>query len=422
MAPSSEPSASGRMRRKTLINMRWLAITGQCAGLLVAHFVFTLPINLLAPFLIIGASALFNIVASVRAKGKPYLRNAGATFALGFDVLQLSALLFVCGGFTNPFSALVFTPLIIATTVLSGRSVIALALFSLTGFALLFFSTPLDWPAPQAFSVLFVHGMATAVLISSAFLALYVRRVAREARRLSEALSSSHLALAHERKISAFGALAAAVAHELGSPLSTIAVVAKELAHDLKDSPHREDMDLLQSQIARCRTILTDFSKHNVLSDRAFESMPLRAFLETVLTPYQRKGLAVETFVHSKGDEPHWPLQPGLMHGVGNILQNACHFARSYVSIVIYWEGSKVSLHVLDDGPGFPPELLPKVGQAYVSGRDAESATAHMGLGLFIAKTLLQRSGANVSFANRTLPDGSIAGAEVIMNWEFLPT
>lgn len=411
----SENTANGRMRRKTLIKMRWFAICGQIGALLLAYFAFHIPMDFLAPSAVILASIIFNTIAVTRLRGKPYLHNKGATFALGFDTLQLAALLFFTGGFTNPFIVLMLAPITIAATVLSGRSVITLVVISTACYGLMFAATPLPWPSPQQFSSLFLGGCACAVLISGAFLVLYVRRVAREARRLSEALNTSRLALEYEQKISAFGALAAAVAHELGSPLSTIAIVSSELAHGLKQQGEfKEDIELLQSQVSRCSTILADFSKHNVLSDRSFETLPLRDFVLRVLQPYRREEIAIEIIASGTGDEPNWPLSPSLMHGIGNILHNACQFAKSVVRISMQWESDAVTLCVEDDGRGFSEEILPRLGCAYVSGR-AEGSTG-MGLGLFIAKMLLERSGGDVHFANSPL-----GGAKVTLNWPFRP-
>ena len=415
----SETAANGRMRRKTLIKMRWLAIGGQIGALLLSYYVFQLPLDALMPASIVFASIVFNSIAVTRQHGKPYLQNKGATFALGFDTLQLAALLFFTGGFTNPFIVLMLAPITIAATILSGRSVISLVLISVICFGLMFFATPLPWPIPQQFSPLFVGGTACAIFISGAFLVMYVRRVAREARRLSEALNTSRLALEYEQKISAFGALAAAVAHELGSPLSTIAIVSTELAYSLKDSEHSEDIVLLQSQINRCSQILADFSKHNALSDRSFESLPLRNFVLRILEPYRRDDVTIEIIANGNGDEPNWPLSPSLMHGVGNILHNACQFAKSVVRITLQWEGHAVTMCIEDDGKGFSDELLPRLGNPYVSGDDGNSKG--MGLGLFIAKMLLERSGGNVTFANSLIANSLISGAKVTLNWSFHP-
>lgn len=415
---SPDIAANGRMRRKTLIKMRWLAICGQIGALTLAYFVFDVKMDLLAPCLVILASIIFNCIAMTRVRGKPYLHNKGATFALGFDTIQLSALLFVTGGFTNPFIVLMLAPITIAATVLSGRSVFTLLIISLLSYYAMHFAAPLPWPLPQQFSSLFLGGCAVALFISGAFLVLYVRSVAREARRLSEALNASRLALEYEQKISAFGALAAAVAHELGSPLSTIAIVSSELAHGLKETPFSEDIELLQSQTSRCSAILSDFSKHNALSDRSFDTLPLRDFVLHVLEPYRRNRTTIEIIADGKGSEPEWPLSPGLMHGIGNILHNACQFAKTLVRITIHWEDNAVTMRIEDDGNGFSEEILPRLGNAYVSER--QDGTHGMGLGLFIAKTLLERTGATVHFANGT-PGKGMSGAQIILSWGFIP-
>lgn len=266
-------------------------------------------------------------------------------------------------------------------------------------------------------------GEYLALVISSLFLVIYVRKVARKSRRLYEALGASRMELEREQKISAFGALAAAVAHELGSPLSTIAVISKELSRDLEKTGYAEDMQLLQEQVGRCRSILTDFSKHNVLADKVFERIPLSTFLSKVAEPYIREGKTFDLVpVACEGVEPQWPQQPGLMHGVANIIQNALGYAKSNVRCETMWKGEEVVLTVTDDGPGFPADVLPRLGQAYVSARSEKDKRGHMGLGLFIAKMLLERSGANVDFSNVAYSDGTVIGARVILSWKHLPT
>jgi two-component system sensor histidine kinase RegB len=415
--------ATGIIKLKTLIRMRWLAIAGQAGALLGAVLLLKIDVPLGAALTIIATSLLVNIAAYLLTEQGPVLRNLGATLSLLFDTVQLALLLHVTGGLSNPFVVMLLVPMIVASSLLAGRSVIfltAAGMFALS--ALYFFSEPLAWPDEGALPALFHSGEYLALAMTGLFLVIYVRKVARESRRLAEALAGNRLALEREQKLSAFGALAAAVAHELGSPLSTMAIIAKDMKSEVQDPALAADLELMTGQIERCRAILSDFARHNVVADRAFETLPLRQWLEHIAAPYQREGIRFNlTSIRQEGEEPRWPLQPSLMHGVANPLQNAFAFARTGVRLDVTWQGQGVRLTVEDDGPGFPHDLLGRLGEAYVSARAGEKKEGHMGLGLFIAKALLERSGATVTFANAVYSNGRVKGAEVTMEWKQEP-
>lgn len=413
--------ATGIIRQKVLVRMRWFAVLGQLAALIGGTQLFSLTLPLFWPLAIIAASALFNLVAMMGLRKTPQLQNGGTTFALAFDMLQLALLLHVTGGLSNPFALLMLAPLVAGASILAGRSVIILTVLGFIAYTLLLiFSPPLIWPGETPLPPLFVAGAYVALVVTSLFLVLYVRKVARESRRLAEALGASRLLLAKEQKISAFGALAAAVAHELGSPLSTIAVVAKDLRPTEEQA---EDVALLNQQVARCRSILSDFARYGMVDETSFHSLPLTRWLLRVAEPYRRDGVHYDVVVvQGEGTEPSWPVQPALIHGVANPLQNAFQFARHLVRVEVIWKGQAVTLRIFDDGPGFPKDLLASLGEGAVNGADASLRPAqHMGLGLFIAKALLQRSGANVHFANQTYSDGTVTGAAVTLEWQRLP-
>ncbi|HYM01588.1 MAG TPA: ATP-binding protein, partial [Stellaceae bacterium] len=251
------------------------------------------------------------------------------------------------------------------------------------------------------------------------FIAGYTGSVAEEARRLRDAVAATQLALAREQRVSAVGALAAAAAHELGSPLATIAVVAKELVRDLPpDSPYAQDALLLLSQSERCRTILADLARQrDGESGSPFTRMPFSALVEAAGEPHSAAAIDVLYLTAAGRDadthpveEPLVPRSPEIMHGLGNLIQNAAQFARREVTVTTSWSEDTVAVDIVDDGPGFPPQVLTRIGEPYISGRGGE--TQHMGLGIFIAQSLLERTGARVSFAN--LPDG---GAQVVVEW-----
>jgi two-component system sensor histidine kinase RegB len=281
-------------------------------------------------------------------------------------------------------------------------------------------SLPWYEPAPDP-SLLYVLGVWTALVLSTLFVAFYVWSVAEEARRLRDAFAATQLALAREQRVSAVGGLAAAAAHQLGSPLATIAVIARELVRDLpKGSPHAEDAVLLLSQSERCRTILADLAQHR--EGEAPQRLPFSALVEAAGEPYRAgaksRGITlIQTNAAGRGNngdpvpEPMVTLSPEILHGVGNLIQNAAQFAAAEAAITVSWGDDSAAVDIVDDGPGYPQQVLARIGEPYLSGRAFEPQ-AHMGLGIFIAQTLLERTGARLSFAN--LPEG---GAQIVVEW-----
>jgi two-component system sensor histidine kinase RegB len=416
-APAGEASVGLRL----LIAMRWVAVAGQAASLLVVAYAlgFALPLALAGA--VVAASALLNIANVALRRTERRLDEAEAALYLAYDVLQLGLLLFLTGGLENPFAILMLAPVTVAATILSRRSVIFLSLLAVSAVTLLAFRhLPLPWRGePPLLPPVYTFGIWTALVLSTVFIAAYARSVAGEARRMRDAFAATQLALAREQRISAVGALAAAAAHELGSPLGTIAVVAKELVRELPgDSPYAEDAALLLSQSERCRTILAELARRpEAESASPFDLVPISALAEAAGAPYHHPGLVrtIYATVTNTGEEPLVARRPEIMHGLGNLIQNAVQFARREVSVSIGWDRSSVTIDIVDDGPGYPSHLLPRLGQPYLSGRvnpAARGETQHMGLGIFIAQTLLERTGARLAFDN--LRDG---GAHVAILW-----
>jgi two-component system sensor histidine kinase RegB len=275
---------------------------------------------------------------------------------------------------------------------------------------------PLPWrTAPLEFPPELVLGLWTAMVIATVFIGGYTWSVAEEARRLRDAVAATQLALAREQRVSAVGALAAAAAHELGSPLATIAIAAKELVHELPpDSPHAEDAQLLLSQSERCRQILAELAHHpDEEGASPYTRLPISALVEAAGALYHdpRVRLIFATTAESADDEPLVRRSPEVMHGLNNLIQNAVQFARREVSVTTHWDRETVAVEVTDDGPGFPAHLLGRLGEPYLSTR--AGASNHMGLGIFIAQSLLERSGAELTFDN--LVEG---GAHVVISWK----
>lgn len=433
--PHDDDGGAAGVGLRRLISMRWVAVIGQAAALLVVHFGLGFDLPIMPALAVVAASALINLGHVVLRRPQQRVNERDATFTLAYDVLQLGLLLFLTGGLENPFAILMVAPVTVAATVLSRRSVIFLCTLAVGAITVLAIEHwPLPWQgAPPALPPIYVFGIWTALVLSTIFIAAYAWSVAGEARRIRDAFAATQLALAREQRISAVGALAAAAAHELGSPLGTIAVIAKELVRELPpDSPYAEDAALLLSQSERCRTILAELShRPEAEGSSPFTRLPISALVEAAGAPYRASGVhVIYATATSTGEEPQVARRPEIMHGLGNLIQNAIQFASREVTATIAWDGDAVTVEIVDDGPGFPPHLLPRLGQPYLSnrapphfarpplakqpGRHGEPAAEaqHMGLGIFIAQTLLERTGARLAFDN--LPEG---GAQVVVHW-----
>ena len=409
----------GRVRLRTLITVRWIAIAGQVAALAIVRYGLGFPLPIEGAAVAVAASAGLNLVLAGRRRGSTLLSDRMAAVQLGYDMAQLAALLYLTGGLGNPFAVLILAPVTVSATVLSRRSTISLSILALAILALLaYVHQPLPWP-DGAFHLesLFILGLSLALGTAVVFIAAYVSSVSEEARRMSDALSATQMALDRERRLSAVGALAAAAAHELGTPLGTIALVAHEIARDLpKESPISGDVALLQSEAKRCRDILAELATRpgsGGAEDRPFGPLPLAAIIETAAAPYRRG--TVDFRIESSGDLPPLPPSPEVSHGFGTLLQNAFEFARGEVLVRLAATPQRVEVAIMDDGPGFDPVLLDQLGTPYIStgGMGRRSQGEHMGLGVFIAVTLLERTGARLSFRNR--PTG---GSEAVVSWD----
>jgi two-component system sensor histidine kinase RegB len=399
--------------------IRWIGVVGQAVAILVVHYGLGFRLPLGACLAVVGASALINLGVTVIMLERPASMRLGqheATGFLAYDIVQLALLLYLTGGLQNPFSVLLLAPVTVSATILGPRPTIALCALSMVAITLL---TVLHEPLPWAGGGLELHpvyvlGIWTALGLAIVFCAVYAFRVAAEARRMSDALAATQLTLSRERQLSALGALAAAAAHELSSPLGTILVAAREIAGDLpENSPIRGDVDVLVSEALRCREILARLATR-AEGEQPFARLPISAVVELAAQPHAREqvslGFESGPLDGDASAQPVIARSAEIQHGLGNLIQNAIQVARTRVQVATRWSASEVEVRIADDGPGFPPGMLERLGEPYVSGwRDGAD---HMGLGIFIAGALLGRTGGSVSFANR---EGG--GAEVAVRW-----
>jgi len=413
IAPSE---TSGPVNLRTLILIRWVAIAGQASTILIVHYGLGFALPLVPALAVVASSALLNLLLIVLRQWAARLGARDAALYLGYDILQLAVLLYLTGGLQNPFSILILAPATVAATILSRRAVIALSILAVAAISVLALRhLPLPWRAAHlVFPPELVLGAWIALVLATVFIGAYTWSIAQGARRLRDAMAATQLALAREQRVSAVGALAAAAAHELGSPLATIAVIAKELVRELPgDSPHAEDAALLLSQSERCRRILAELSQQPEEDGGSpYTRLPISALVEAAAAPYRNQGirLILATAGDPAGEEPLVRRSPEIMHGLNNLIQNAVQFAAREISITIFWDAETVTVELDDDGPGFPLHLLGRLGEPYLSTR--AGVTDHMGLGIFIAQSLLERSGARLAFDN--LAEG---GAHVAISW-----
>ncbi len=408
------------LRLATLVGLRWLAVIGQTAGVLFVAWGLNYPVPLFQCLALIALSVVVNLALILRFGASARPSVTVSTVQLGYDVIQLAGLLSLTGGLHNPFSLLLLAPVSVSATTLPQRSTLilaALAILAASAISVAHLPLPWDPDAPISFDRIYVIGIWVSLVCGVVFIAAYTNRVAHEARQLADALTATELALSRHEQLSALDGLAAAAAHELGTPLSTIALAAKEMKADIPPGPLAEDVDLIIAQSARCRAILAKLrSLSSGEPGDPFAAVPVGELLEEVVRPLEAKGKSIFVEVPETLDEPVFKRNVGLLYGLGNLIENAVQFAASKVTVDASWDGGSIGVLIADDGPGFPEEVIARLGEPYLTTRPRggadDDAPGGLGLGIFIAKTLLERTGARLSFEN-----GAQGGAQVRIAW-----
>lgn len=444
LADALRDQTRGRwVRLRTLTTLRWLAVIGQSLAVAVAVQLFQVDLPLMLCGLAILASVVFNIVSIQVFPPNTRLGEWQAAGSMMFDLSQVSVLLYLSGGLTNPFAALLLAPVTISATALTLRSTIMLAISALA--VISFISV---WHLPLRFQngdllappPIYIFGVWVALTITVLFMATYARRVTVETDRMQRALIVAEEALSREQRLTAIGGLAAAAAHELGTPLATIKLVSAELMDEVKDRPDLyDDAALIREQADRCRDILADLSRSGK-SDSHMTMIPISALIEEAAEPHRDRGARIILRVNgaapdASGADPIIVRRtPEAVHGLRNLVQNGVDFASSAIWIDVTSSANTLRIVFGDDGPGYPEAVLEHLGDPYITSRarkgPAEGEYTGMGLGLFIAKTLLERTGARVSFANsdrsvrranrgQALEDRRPSGALVAVVWPW---
>lgn len=408
----SRDTRSDWVRLRTLIMLRWMAILGQLAAITAADRLYALQLPLGLCYLAVGASIIANLISIFVFPQNKRLSESEALLTLLFDLSQLSFLIFLTGGLTNPFALLILAPVTISASALELRTTLflgmaAISLITLTALV----NVPLRFDDGTVLGVppIFEFGYLLAIIIGILFLGLYSRKVATEIRSMSDALLATQMALAREQKLTDLGGVVAAAAHELGTPLATIKLVSAELMDELADRPDLlADAQLIRDQANRCRDILHSMGRAGK-DDLLMRQAPLEAVLREAAEPHLGRGKQVE-FSLADDRQPVILRRPEVIHGLRNLIQNAVDFARSTVWIEAEWTPTTLTVRIVDNGTGYPPHLIGRIGDPFVRARSSDQDLATrpeyegMGLGLFIAKTLLERSGADLTFANASDP------------------
>ncbi|KPD14351.1 sensor histidine kinase RegB [Phaeobacter sp. 11ANDIMAR09] len=403
------------IRLRTLIMLRWVAIAGQLVAITVAQSLYNLQLELGLCILAVGVSVISNLLAIFVFPENKRLSEFENFLMVLFDLLQLGFLLYLTGGLHNPFALLVLAPVTISAAMMGLRSTLIIG-----GTAIILVTLMAEFHMPlrtaQGFILripdVFIFGNWTAIVIAIVFIGANSFRISTEMRRMSDAVSATQLALSREQKLTDLGGVVAAAAHELGTPLATIKLASGELIDELEEQPDlREDAELIREQAERCRHILRDMGRAGK-DDLHLRQAPLSTVIHEAAEPHLNRGKEIQfdegPLEDGSFQHPTILRKPEIIHGLRNLVQNAVDFSRSTVWIDAAWNDEQICLTIYDDGRGFPPHLIGRIGDPFMRKRRSENDRKQrpeyqgMGLGLFIAKTLLERTGAELTFTNGT--------------------
>ena len=407
--------------KKTLVNLRWIAIIGQLLAINFVYFFLKLDLPIIETHIIITIGFITNIILQFRIKTNQ-LKDFNSALFLAYDLLQLSVLLYLTGGIFNPFSLLIIIPTIVSSTFLSMGTTIILGTLT-TG--LLFFLKKYHKILPGSdiynfnFPEYYLTGALVSIIIGLVFLSYFGIKFSGETKKRTEALDKLQQVMAKEYELDSLGGQAAAAAHSLGTPLATISVVAKELKKEIGNkSKHSKDLDLLISQSKRCSDILKQISKKEISDDQFINLTKVEDLLEEIIVSFkettEKKIILLE---NEDKNKINIKRSPEIVYGLRNFIGNAIKFAEKEISIKLISDEQTLVLIVNDDGPGFAEDIIKLIGEPYLKSRSKKIADkAGLGLGIFLGKTLLERKKAQLAFFNNE----DLKGATVKISWNIL--
>ena len=406
-----------RLEKKTVVILRWIALIGQLLTIYFVHFYVGFDLPLIFCSLTIFCGGLTNIFIQFNFR-KNQLSNIESTILLFYDVIQLAVLIYLTGGVTNPFIIFLIVPALISSTLLNLASTLFLSIITIMSLILLTFNY---YPLPSEGNIHFhvpdyyIYSIPSALVIALIFLNYFGFRFGYEARRRGNALNKLELVLAKEQELESIGHQAAAAAHSLGTPLSTITVIAKELKKEMVDNNEfKDDVDTILEQAKKCGEILKKISQNQIVDDEYVKNITLQDLLFEITKSFEsitEKNLNLN--LENAKKRISIKRSAELTYGIRNFVGNAVKFSKKNININLVGNNQTTTLQISDDGPGFPDDIYKIIGEPYISTKSKKlKSKAGLGLGTFIGKTLLERKKANIEFLK-----SSNGGALVEISW-----